>query len=386
MNGSRGTLFVTHVGDPGGAEFKMLAIAGTLRESAEVLLLQHGSLETLLREAGIRCSVLPMSAATRGVRREGGWLSILRAIPGSIATIARLARKARGHEVVVCFSQKSFVLASLAKPFMRRPILWFMNDILSADHFNPALIRMLILLSRFSANGVALVSQESLNAWLRAGGRRAGVSVVVSGIDPAQIARQLGDAARVAEFRRCFSPQGQPLVGMFGRICRWKGQDVFLRAMALVPGARAVIAGAALFEEQAFERELHDLAQQLGIGDRVSFAGHVDNAMTLMAACDVVAHCSTAPEPSGRVIAEAMFAGTPVIGSDAGGVPEFIRHGETGQLTPLNDPQALAAAIRRYLENPDWSREVAAKARQRAEENFSSRATIRGFQAAIEAL
>jgi glycosyltransferase involved in cell wall biosynthesis len=108
--------------------------------------------------------------------------------------------------------------------------------------------------------------------------------------------------------------------------------------------------------------------------------------MTLMAACDVVAHCSPAPEPSGRVIAEAMFAGTPVIGSDAGGVPEFITHGQTGQLTPLNDPPALAAAIRRYLENPEWSRHVAAKARVSAEENFSSRATLRGFRRAIEAL
>jgi glycosyltransferase involved in cell wall biosynthesis len=261
-----------------------------------------------------------------------------------------------------------------------------MNDILSAEHFNPALIRLLIWLSRLSANGVALVSQESFNAWLRAGGRRAGVSVVVSGIDPAQIARQLGDSTQVDEFRRRFSPDGKPLVGMFGRICRWKGQDVFLRALALVPGARGVIAGAALFEEQAFERELHELARQLGISDRVTFAGHVDDAMTLMAACDVIVHCSTAPEPSGRVIAEAMFAGTPVIGSDAGGVPEFIDHGETGQLTPLNDPEALATAIRRYLENPDWSREVAAKARQRALDKFTSRATIHGFQRALEAL
>ena len=379
-------LFVTHVGDPGGAEFKMMAIARTMPESAEVLLLQHGSLEGLLRDAGIRSSVMPMAANARAVRREGGWLHILRAIPGSLKTVRLLAAKARGHDLVVCFSQKSFVLASLAKPFMRRPILWFMNDILSAEHFNPALIRMLIWLSRFSANGVALVSQESFNAWLRAGGRRAGVTVVVSGIDPAQITRQLGNSAQVAEFRRRFSPEGRPLVGMFGRICRWKGQDVFLRALALVPDARGVIAGAALFEEQEFERELHDLARELGISDRVTFAGHVDDAMTLMAACDVIAHCSTAPEPSGRVIAEAMFAGTPVIGSDAGGVPEFIDHGETGQLTPLNDPQALAAAIRRYLDNPDWSREVAAKARRRAEEKFTSRATISGFQRAVEAL
>jgi glycosyltransferase involved in cell wall biosynthesis len=230
------------------------------------------------------------------------------------------------------------------------------------------------------------VSQESLNQWLRAGGRRERVNVVVSGIDSAQVARQLRDPARVAEYRCHFSPHGAPLVGVFGRICRWKGQDLFLRALAQVPGARGVIAGGALFEEQDFERELHALAAELGLSDRVTFAGHVDDVMTLMAACDVVVHCSTAPEPSGRVIAEAMFAGTPVIGSNAGGVPEFITDGETGQLTPLNDLEALAAAIRRYLENPQWSREVAARARLLAEENFSSRATVRGFERALEGL
>lgn len=388
MKESRGgsILFITHVGDPGGAEFKMMAIAGTMRDSSEVLLLQHGSLEGLLAAAGIRCSVKPLSADTRKVRREGGLGSLLRAVPGSLSMVSFLARKSRSFDVVVCFSQKAFVLASLAKPFMRRPILWFMNDILSADHFHPSMIRWLIRLARFSANGVAVVSQESLNVWLRAGGRREGVSVVTSGIDPAQIARQLSDSSRVTAYRQRFAPDGKPLIGMFGRICRWKGQDVFLRALALVPDARGVIAGGALFEEQAFERELHELAAQLGVSERVTFAGHVDDVMTLMAACDVVAHCSTAPEPSGRVIAEAMFAGTPVIGSDAGGVPEFISHDETGQLTPLNDHEALAAAMRRYLDNPQWSKEVAARAKARAEENFSSRATIRGFQRAMAGL
>jgi glycosyltransferase involved in cell wall biosynthesis len=379
-------LFITHAGDPGGAEFKMMAIAGSMNGAAEVLLLAHGSLETLLGDAGIRHSVQPLNADTGKVRREDGLMSLVRAVPGSISAARQLARKARDYDVVVCFSQKAFVLASLAKPLMRRPILWFMNDILSGDHFSPMLIRLLILLSRMSANGVAVVSQESLKCWLRAGGRRKDVSVVISGIDPAQIARQLGDPSRIEEYRRRFNPAGKPLVGMFGRICRWKGQDVFLRALALVPDAHGVIAGGTLFEEQVFESELHDLVAQLGLSDRVTFAGHIDDAMTLMAACDVVAHCSTAPEPSGRVIVEAMFAGTPVIGSDAGGVPEFISHGETGQLTPLNDHEALAVAIRRYLDDPAWSRQIAAKARVLAEENYSSRATIRGFQRAIEAL
>jgi len=269
---------------------------------------------------------------------------------------------------------------------MRRPIVWFMNDLLSTDHFNPLLIRLLLSLARRRADRVVLVSRESLNVWRRAGGHSDGVSVVYSGIETEEVARQLGDVARVAAYRQRHNPDGKALIGMFGRIARWKGQDLFLQALALLPHTRGIIVGRALDNDRAYELELAALAREIGVSERVTFVGHVDDPMTLMAACDVVAHCSTSPEPSGRVIAEAMFAGTPVIGSDAGGVPEFIIQNETGQLTPLKDSVALAAAIERYLENPEWSRRVAAQAKRRAEEHFSAAATVTGFQRALDLL
>jgi glycosyltransferase involved in cell wall biosynthesis len=379
-------LFLTHAGDPGGAEYKMLALCKALGPAAHVLLLQNGRLEGLLGAQGTPCVVAPLDADTGAVRRDGGVSSLVRAAPGSLRLVKRIAREARPHDVVVCFSQKAFVLASLAKPFMRRPIVWFMNDILSRDHFSPLLIRLLIALSRYSADRVAVVSEESLREWLRAGGRRHGISVVRSGIDLDEVSRQTTDPARIEAYRHVYAPDGAPLIGMFGRVSSWKGQDIFLRAMARIPGARGVIAGGALFDEQDYERELRELARELGVADRVVFAGHVDDPMTLMAACDVVAHCSTAPEPSGRVIVEAMFAGTPVIGSDAGGVREFILEGETGLLTPMKDVGALAAAIRRYLEEPAWAKQVATHARRRAHDNYSSRATVAGFQRAVSGL
>jgi glycosyltransferase involved in cell wall biosynthesis len=379
-------LFITHVGDPGGAEFKMIALCKSLRGSSRVLTLQHGSLERILEGQGIPHSVRPLAAAAGDIRREGGLLNLLRAVPSSLSMVRALVGECRRADLVVCFSQKAFVLASLAKPFARRPIVWFMNDILSRDHFSPLLIRLLIALSRHTADHVAVVSQESLRAWLAAGGRKERISVVYSGIEPEQIARQLGDPARIAAYRAQYAPDGVPLIGMFGRISRWKGQDVFLRALARVPQARGVIVGLAMSVDRDYERELRELAATLGVTDRVDFVGHVDDPMTLMAACNVVAHCSTSPEPSGRVIAEAMFAGTPVIGSNAGGVPEFIIQNDTGLLTPLKDDAALAAAIQRYLDDPDWSRHVAARARVRAEQNFSSAATVSGFQRAIATL
>jgi glycosyltransferase involved in cell wall biosynthesis len=383
---ARTYLFMTHAGDPGGAEFKMLALSKALAPSIHVLLLQHGRLEKMLAAQGTPCVVAPLGEKTGAVRRDGGVSSLVRAAPGSLRLVKRIAREARPHDVVVCFSQKAFVLASLAKPFMRRPIVWFMNDILSRDHFSPLLIKLLITLSRYSADRVAVVSEESLREWLRAGGRREGISVVHSGIDLEEVSRQIADPARIAAYRHEYAPGGTPLIGMFGRVSSWKGQDIFLRAMARIPGARGVIAGGALFDEKPYEDALRALAHELRVEDRVTFAGHVDDPMTLMAACDVVAHCSTAPEPSGRVIVEAMFAGTPVIGSDAGGVREFILPGETGLLTPMKDVDALVAAILRYLEEPDWARQVAMHARARAHENYSSSATVAGFQRAVAGL
>lgn len=384
--GPRSFLFITHVGDPGGAEFTMIPICQALGAQAEVLLLEHGSLERILTQHGIAHRVDPLGAAAGSVRRAGGLASLLGAVPASLRMARRMARAARRVDVVVCFSLKSFVLATMAKPFTRRPIVWFMNDILSTDHFSRVAMWLLVALSWIGADRVALCSQESLRAWRTAGGRRRGVSVVHSGIDLAQVARQLANPQRIHECRESLRGSRRALVGMFGRLSPWKGQDVFLRALAEVPGAQGIIVGGALSADQAYRCELEALAHSLGVAERVKFIGHVDEPLMYMAACDVVAHCSTAPEPWGRVIVEAMLAGTPVVATNAGGVPEFVRPGETGQLTPLSDHRALAAALNRYLADPEWSRGIAARARSFAEQNFSTATTWSGFQRAVAEL
>lgn len=377
-------LFMTHVGVPGGAEFKMIDLAECVDQSSEVMLMQHGSLEAMLHQRGIRCSVSELPRAASAVRREGGLSALLQAIPATLSMIRGVARKARGFRVVVCFSQKSFVVAALAKPFMRRPVFWFMNDILSKEHFNPLLVRFLVVLARFSADHVILNSEASMQAWLASGGRSKRVSIIHPMTRRDLVAAQTRDMAKITRYRNLFSRNEAPLIGMFGRICPWKGQDVFLRALAQVPGANAVVAGGALFGEEEHEQRMKALAHELGIADRVTFAGHVDEVVAIMAACDVVVHCSTAPEPFGRVIVESMFVGTPVIASDAGGAREIVTHGVTGQLTPMNDAAALAAAIRRYLAEPDWARTVAAKAQMDAEQRFSAQAMTDRFNEILQ--
>lgn len=377
-------LFLTHVGAPGGAELKMIDLCKAIKPAAEVMHFEPGPLETLLKEQGIPSRVCFMPAAMAGFKREDGLVAMLKAIPAALSMVGRVAKACRDFDVIVCMSQKSFLLAALAKPFARRPIIWFMNDILSREHFSRTSLFINRTFSRLAATHVVLNSQASLDAWHESGGRRENVSIIYPGPDIGVADAELRESKEIQELREKFSPDSLPLVGVFGRLSPWKGQDIFIKALTRVHNARGIIVGGALFGEEEYERKIKNLAHESGMESRIHFAGHRNDVLQMMAACDVVVHCSTAPEPFGRVIVEAMLAGTPVIASDAGGAKEIIRHGETGMLTPIGNDKALADAIAYYLDNPERAKQIANKARVSAMQNFSSESANRKFQSIFQ--
>jgi glycosyltransferase involved in cell wall biosynthesis len=132
---------------------------------------------------------------------------------------------------------------------------------------------------------------------------------------------------------------------LIGRISPWKGQHVFLRAAARVlkrfPEARFVIAGAAIFGEEAYEKQLHRLVRELAIADQVDFLGFSTDVPSVIEGLDVVAHASTLPEPFGQVIIEAMASAKPVVATLGGGVTEIIDDNITGLLVPMGDDQEM---------------------------------------------
>lgn len=379
------TLFLTHVGAAGGAEFKMLSICPHI-SGAEVMTFQQGDLIDRFALLNIPVTVCEMPQDMEQVRRENGLASIVKAVPAVLRMIRNVARHCRKYDVLVPMSQKSFMIASLAKPFVRKPIIWYMNDLINGQHFSRVLMRILILISRFSANHIIFNSQASWENWVAAGGREKNTSISFSGIDVDAFDEQLRDKEKRQELKKHFSPDEKPLIGIFGRLSPWKGQDVFLHALAKIDSARGVIVGDALFGETQFVENLEKLSIQLGVNERVTFAGHRDDIANVMAACDAVVHCSTAPEPFGRVIVEAMLARTPVIASNAGGAKEIVIHGETGLLTEPGDEQQLGAAIESYLNNPEWAQKLAESGRERAEKCFSSTAMIQQFKEILQGI
>lgn len=140
------------------------------------------------------------------------------------------------------------------------------------------------------------------------------------------------------------------LVGLIARIQRIKGQAIFLQAAAKVagriPDLRFLIAGRG--NDEQFAR-LRAQAEQLGIADRVEFRGWVDDIAATIASLDVGIVASLGSEGSSRITYECMASQVPVVATTVGGIPEIVRHGETGLLVPPADAEALAAAMDRLL-------------------------------------
>ncbi len=372
-------LFITHVGDPGGAEYKMLRLIEPIKSNSEVMLFQKGELEDVLKEKGIKYFTYTMPKQIQKFKKGNGLFSIIKIIPAIISMIRNVAKTGRKFDVIICMSQKSFIMASLAKPFTRKPIIWFMNDILSNENFSRILILLLINISKYSANNIILNSQASFDAWVNSGGSPENVTIRYPGVDVQEFDTQILDTNQIQNYRNKFTSDNKPLIGIFGRISSWKGQEVFLRAISEIKNVRAVIVGGALFGEEKYENYLKELAIELGVSDRVTFAGHISDVAKAMSACDVITHCSTSPEPFGQVIVEAMLARVPVIASDAGGAKEIVIHNETGQLTEMGNYIELAKAIQKYIDDLDWTKLIVDKARKRAECEFSSQSMIDVF-------
>lgn len=143
---------------------------------------------------------------------------------------------------------------------------------------------------------------------------------------------------------------GQPVVLLPGRLTRWKGQRVFIDAIAALGrrDLRCIVLGDAQGRED-YRQELAAAIVSHGLGGVIRIIDRCDDMPAAYMLSDVVVSASIEPEAFGRVLVEAQAMGRPVIGTDHGGARETVIAGETGWLVPPADPAALAAAIGRAL-------------------------------------
>lgn len=184
---------------------------------------------------------------------------------------------------------------------------------------------------------------------------------------------------REAARRALGLPPGPAVIGTVGRLEVQKAHDVLLRAFAALraAGTKTLL----ILVGDGREREpLQALAASLGVGDSVRFLGTRRDLPLLYAAMDVFALPSRW-EGTPLALIGAMAASVPVVATPVGGVPTVVEDGATGRLVPVDDVEALSAALAGALQDQSASRGLAERGRARALEKCSVEAMVRGLEA-----
>lgn len=376
-------LYLDHTSVLGGGELALLALVKELdrtRFDPVVLLFSEGPLVGEMRSIA-ETHVLPMPQELVDARRESmhgaGGLPWRKGVGmlGFMASLSRAIERLR-PELMHTNSLKSDVMGGLVARWKGVPVVWHIRDRIDEDYLPARAVRLFRGACARLPNGLIANSRATLES-LHLRPEKPAV-VISSGID----LQPFVHAAAHAEPLSAAVADGREIrVGLIGRICPWKGQEVFLRAAARVldrrPGVRFYVVGAPLFGEDAFESDMRRLASELHIADQVEFTGFERNVAERIAGLDLVVHASVIPEPFGQVIVQGMAARKPVIATEGGGPSEILEDGVTGYLVRRGDPERLAGRILEVLAHPEAAETVARAGQRHALAHYGTETTTR---------
>ena len=192
------------------------------------------------------------------------------------------------------------------------------------------------------------------------------IEIIRSAVDTEQLSRDVDCSAVRNEFG---VPDDACVVAAAGQLIPRKGHRFLLQAIADLrhsyPQVRLVI-----FGEGYLNNQLRALAAELGLGDVAQFAGFRDDLDDYMGCIDIFAHPALA-EGLGVAALKASAAAVPVVGFEAGGLPEAVVDGKTGMLVPAEDTDALRKAIAALVDDPHRRKAMGAAGQERMQNEFS---------------
>ncbi|WXK31285.1 glycosyltransferase family 4 protein [Nocardia seriolae] len=335
----RVSVFLTHSASPSGAGLATLRLVSAMPAGrVAVMFTEDGPMLRLMAERGIE---------NRLVRGSSG--------PLRLGWELGAAARELDATVLVAVSTEALLLGAVAARRARVPLVWHVHQRISAEYFGRRRALMIRLLGGMVARGVIANSRNSLAAlytW-----RRQAV-VAYPGVEFTGL--------RHAEEPREQRPADETVIAVVGRLAPWKGQDLFLRALADVKTLprEVFLVGGARPEERAYLAELEVHATALGLP--VTFTGHVEDPEPYLRHADILVHCSVLPEPFGQVVVEGMMAGCAVIATRPGGPEEIIESGVNGLLVRAGDRAELTHALDTLITDQELRTKLADAGRVRA--------------------
>ncbi len=344
-------LFVEWFATHNARRFKIMVASLRAKDAAGEYLQQHG-LEVFFIDKG-KLSFANVNAIAAAVDALG--VDVLHLHGYSSANFGRLAARRKGIPAVM---HEHAILKTLPHQYLADWLLRGKTD-------------------------VAVAVSNAVAAFLHQGRSvpREKIQVIWNGIN--LDAFRQPDRRTSQEFRARFAEGKEKLIGTVTRLREEKGNRYFIQAAHAIlqdcPHARFVLVG-----DGPERARLEKLAAQLGIRDRLHFAGFVQDVAAVLSACDFVVIPSLR-EGFGLALAEAMAAGKPVVATRVGGMVEMAEHGKNALLVPPADGAALAQAVLQLMENPVQAERLRNAARQQAE-NFSVEKNVEALEGLYERL
>ncbi len=353
---------ITRLDRGGSSDCTLLQAIGSARRGHRVTLACGPSVSPspLLREArlqaGLRIVEIPP------LRRAPSPLDDVRAL----ISLVRLLRKGR-FDIVHTHTSKAGVLGRIAALLASRPpVVHQPHGHLFYGYHGRIGTGLLILAERLLA---PLARRQIVLSWrgaeehlARGIGRPGQFTVVRSGIDLRPF-RRAGERRASCRARLGLRPDDF-VVGTLGRLEPIKGVEDLLRGFLLAaarhPSLRLLFGG-----DGPLKKRLLALARGAGVQERVTFTPAWVDAPDFLPALDLFALVSR-NEGMGRALVEAMASGLPVIATNVGGMPEVLEEGRVGLLVPQGDPEAIARALARLMDDPRLARAFARRGRSRA--------------------
>jgi len=334
----------------------------------------EGSIEDAVRAAGIE--ILRVSTLVRNVAPTRD-LVAFRALESLF--------RANRYSIIHTHTSKAGFLGRMAAVRAEIPIVVHTpHGNIFQGYFSKPMTRLFVAMERYAArrtDRIIELTPRGIEEHLNQGiGRREQYVTIFSGIDLEPFPQAI---AHREETRRALGiAPNEYLVGTVGRLEPIKGFAYFAEAARLVvqrvPQARFIVAG-----NGTLASELR--AQTADLGNRFRWLGLREDVPDLMAAMDVFVLLSL-NEGMGRVLLEAGAAGTPVVATAVGGVPDIVRNSKTGILAPPRDPRAIADAVCMLARDPERRRAMGNAARTAIVPAYGLDQMVRRIEALYETL
>ncbi len=363
-------LYVNQWGGLGGAEISLLRVLERLpRDQVQpALVCPPGALAEEARALGI--DVLPIE-----------FPSLRRSSKLSEGVSQQLLNAIAQADLVHAYSVRAGWYAGRPCRDLRVPMVWSVHDLFP---FPWQRIWLRAVAERYAPAVVAYSSALQRQMGRRLQGR---VHHIPHGVDTS-LFRPLEPPARTEMRRRFGTPADAPVVIHVGRVMPFKGQHLFLQMAQILhcQHREAVfwLAGDDSMGDHRYAvrvRAMSETAQS-----QIRWLGFQRDIAPVIAAADVLVHCSTRPEPFGLVILEAMASGAVVVSANRGAPAEIMENGRTGILTPPNKPRPLADAVHSLLTSEQQRWEIASSARRVVCERYTLEQHIQRLLALYQSL